>query len=179
MTTKMNKVDWGGITPTIKDLEVNVDGPHKVGTGTTVSGADLATLANRALGPVVIDDDTTYTVLASNSGRIHIVPELTATCTITLPAAEAGLEYEFWPGGAAADAQNWVFVPTAGFFIGGLSHVDIGGTTAALYSNGSSNDVFTVVTPGAGTCIRFRCDGTNWYVNGTLSSATIGTMADS
>jgi hypothetical protein len=129
--------------------------------------------------PIVIPDATTYAVLAANSGKVHIVPSLAANCTITLPAAVSGLNYEFWGGHNAADAEEWIFVPTAGFFIGGLLHADIGGTTAALYSNGSSNDVFTVVNPGGGTNVKFVSDGTNWYVNGTLSSADIGTMADS
>jgi hypothetical protein len=129
--------------------------------------------------PIVIPDAETYAVLAANSGVVHIVPALAANCTITLPASANGLYYEFWGAGGAADAEEWVFVPTTGFFIGGLLHADIGGTTAALYSNGSSNDVFTVVNPGGGTNVKFACNGINWYVNGTLASADIGTMADS
>jgi hypothetical protein len=168
MTSKSNIVDWGGLTLRVNEIEYGTTGPHKA------DGTELSVKH----GPVVIPDDTTYAVLAANSGLIHVVPDLTADCTITLPAAAAGLAFEFWGGAAAADAQNWIFVPTAGFFIGGLLHADVGGTTAALYSDGNSNDVFTVVTPAAGTNIKFVSDGTNWYVNGTLSSATIGTMAD-
>jgi hypothetical protein len=134
---------------------------------------------NAASNVVVLADASTYAVLAANSGKIHIVPALSQNCTITLPAAVDGLNYEFWGGHNAADAEEWIFVPTAGFFIGGLLHADVGGATAALYSNGSSNDVFTVVNPAAGTNVKFISDGTNWYVNGTLSSADIGTMADS
>jgi hypothetical protein len=143
----------------------------------TIDG-DLTVTGGLFQSVVAIPDGTTYAVLTANSGKIHIVPALTANCTITLPAAAAGLYYEFWGGHNAADAEEWIFVPTAGFFIGGLLHADVGGATAALYSNGSSNDVFTVVNPAAGTNVKFISNGTNWYVNGTLSSADIGTMAD-
>jgi len=179
MAIKTKTVDWGGLTLRVNSIETGSTKPGRAGTEITATAAELNLAADiSARGPVVIPDGTTYAVLATNSGRKHIVSELASTCTITLPAAAAGLEFEFWPGGAAADAQDWVFVPTAGFFIGGLLHADVGGTTAALYSDGNSNDVFTVVTPAAGTNIKFISDGTNWYVNGTLSSATIGTMAD-
>jgi hypothetical protein len=265
MTSKTQKVDWGGLDLTVRNLSVNAAKPGRTGTdvadgnftvdGATGTGATTAGLINletpettivvtdqlgridfsapeeasgtdailtaasiwveaegtfsasnnaaaivfataaseaaaekyritstggtKGPGPVVVTDAASYAVLATNSGRIHIIPSLGQNCTLTLPAASSGLYYEFWGGHNAADAEEWIFVPTAGFFIGGLLHADIGGTTAALYSNGSSNDVFTVVNPGAGTNVKFISNGTNWYVNGTLASADIGTMADS
>jgi hypothetical protein len=133
-----------------------------------------------ATAPVVLDDDTTYAVLAANTGKLHVVPDLTADCTITLPAAAAGLRYEFWYGGAAADTADWIIVPTAGFYIGGVVHQDLDGDTdAPVYSDGNSNDVFTVLVPEAGTRVTFVSDGTNWYVTGNVASATVPTMADS
>jgi hypothetical protein len=181
MATKTKTVDWGGLTLDVATLRTGATKPGVVGTAITATADEINLAADiSARGPVVIPAaSTTYAVLATNSGRIHLIENLTASCTFTLPAASAGLTFEFWGGGAAADGENWIFVPTAGFFIGGLLHADVGGTTAALYSNGSSNDVFTVVTPAGGTNVKFISDGTNWYVNGTLSSATIGTMADS
>ena len=44
---------------------------------------------------VAIPDAATYTVLASNSGLVHYVPDLTATCTITPPTPKAGLWFDF------------------------------------------------------------------------------------
>lgn len=127
---------------------------------------------------VVIADDTTYAVLAANSGKLHVVPDVTSSITVTLPAAAAGLRYEFMYGGAAADAQNHIFVPTAGFYIGGVTfHDSQADATTAVFSDGNSNDVFTLVTPAQYT-LCFVSDGTNWYVNGNVQSATVCTMAD-
>lgn len=131
-----------------------------------------------ASAPVAIADAATYAVLAANTGKLHAVPDVTASITVTLPAAAAGLKYKFIYSGAAADAQNHIFVPTAGYYIGGVSFLDTDtDVIAAVFSDGNSNDVFTVVTPGNYE-LNFHCDGTNWYVNGYVNSATIPTMAD-
>lgn len=128
--------------------------------------------------PVAIADATTYAVLVANSGHLHVVPDVASSITVTLPAAAAGLEYDFIYGGAAADAQNHIFVPTAGFYIGGVTfHDSQADATTAVYSDGNSNDVFTLVTPAAYT-LKFVSDGTNWYVAGHVQSATVCTMAD-
>lgn len=128
--------------------------------------------------PVVVADGAAYAVLAKNSGLLHSVADQGQEITITLPAADAGLSFEFQYGGAAADASNHVFVPTAGFFIGGVTFHDTGAdATTAVWSDGNSNDVFTIVTPSLYT-VRFVSDGTNWYVNGNVTSATVCTMAD-
>lgn len=131
------------------------------------------------LAPVSVGDASTYAVLTSNSGKLHAVPDQTASITITLPAAASGLTYEFMYAGAAADAQNHIFVPTAGFYIGGVTfHDEDGDVSATVFSDGNSNDVFTVVTP-QNYLLRFVSNGTNWYVNGYVHSATVCTMADS
>lgn len=127
---------------------------------------------------VAIADGTTYAVLTANSGKLHAIPDVTSSITVTLPAAADGLTYEFMYSGAAADAQNHIFVPTAGFFIGGVTfHDSQADATTAVYSDGNSNDVFTLVTPALYT-LRFVSNGTNWYVTGHVQSATVCTMAD-
>jgi hypothetical protein len=152
-------------------------------TGASETAAEKARITSTGgwvtTAPVVTTDAATYTVLATNSGRVHVVPDLGQSCTFTLPAAVAGLNYEFWYGGAATEASDWLIVPTAGFFIGGVNHQDTDGeTTAPVYSDGNSNDNFTVIKPETGTQVFFRSDGTNWYVNGTVCSVTVPTMAD-
>lgn len=128
--------------------------------------------------PVAIADATTYAVLAADSGRLHSLPDVASSITVTLPAATAGLTYEFQYGGAAADAQNHIFVPTAGFYIGGVTFHDTqADATTAVYSNGSTNDVFTLVTPALYS-LKFVANGTNWYVSGNVQSATVCTMAN-
>lgn len=136
--------------------------------------------------PVTVTDATTYTVLAANSRKTHIIPDLTETCTLTLPApTTAGLEYVFIGKAVAADAQNWVFVsPGSVAILGGAGFADNDAGAGAdeihagIYGNGTSNDTLTVVTPAAGTRVHFVSDGTNWIVNTLVISATIPTIAD-
>jgi len=134
--------------------------------------------------PVAIPDAATYTVKAYNSGIRHVLPDLTADIVISLPAAEDGLEYEFWYAGAAADAQDWLINAgsNTNFFKGGILHVDedagaAADEAAAVRSDGNSNSKLTVLTPDVGTWIKLHCDGTNWYVNGMVVSASASAVA--
>jgi len=132
--------------------------------------------------PIVVTDATTYAVKDYNSGVLHIIPNLTADITISLPTAAEGLEYEFWYGGAAADAQDWLITTGSdtNYYKGGVVHLDedsADAEAASVYSDGNSNSKLTVLTPAAGTVVRVHCDGTNWYVNGTVVSASASAAA--
>jgi hypothetical protein len=137
-------------------------------------------------GPAVaIGDVTTYAVLTANSGRAHIIGALTADTVITLPTSAAGLTYEFWFCSTAAEAQNAKISTgsATNCFAGGVVHLDADSGTGAdevvpVYSNGSSNDVLTLITPGAGTWVKVASSGTTWYLVGTVVSATAPTIAD-
>lgn len=179
---KVNQLDFANLAIKVKDVDISNDldvtDDVTVGGDLAVTGAVTLTGGNK-LAPVAIADAASYAVLAANSGKLHVVPNVTASITITLPAAADGLTYEFMYGGAAADAQNHIFVPTAGFFIGGVVfHDQDGDVSSPVFSNGSSNDVFTVVIPD-NYFLKFVSNGTNWYVNGYVHSATVCTMADS
>jgi len=135
-----------------------------------------------AEGIVNVADATTYTVLAADSGKVHIMPDLTATCTITLPTEKAGLTFKFWYCAAAIDAHNWV-INTSGnsnYYVGGVGHAD---TTAddnaeSLFSDGNSNSALTIVKPGTGSWVEIVCDGLLWYLCGMVVGADIPTIAD-
>lgn len=199
-STKSSTIDWGGLDVKVRDIYVGANKPGQAGT--LLAGSELTVLdgvtagtmaASKALvaasdntilagglklAPVAIADGVAYPATVANSGHLHVVPDVTANITVTLPAAAAGLTYEFIYGGAAADAQNHIFVPTAGFYIGGVTfHDSQADATTAVLSDGNSNDVFTIVTPAAYT-VKFVSDGTNWYVTGNVQSATVCTMAD-
>lgn len=154
--------------------------------GITASAAEINAHAAAASRFVNVTDATTYTVLAANSGKIHIMPNFTASCTLALPAVAAGLEYTFIGKAVAADAQNWIIqsASATNFFLGGVSFADTDAGAGAdeihagIWSNGSSNDFLTVVTPGAGTYLYMICDGTNWIVNGQVFSATVPAFSD-
>jgi hypothetical protein len=109
-------------------------------------------------------------VTALVGGGTYLIPLVTANATITLPAATLGQQHRFVFIGSAADAEDWVITsPT--LFVGGFGHADVGGTTAAVYANGSSHLVATINNPAAGTDITFIGDGTNWACTGTVFSA--------
>lgn len=136
--------------------------------------------------PVVVGDGTTYTVLAANSGKLHVLPDFTSSCTLTLPSPVAGLDYTFMGKGTAADAQNWVIDTGSdtNYYLGGVVHLDADSGTGAdevvpVYPDGNSNSKLTVTTPGGGTSVRVVClDGTLWLVNGVVVSATAPSFAD-
>lgn len=154
--------------------------------GVTATAAELNAASDVSSRLVSITDAATYTALAANSGKTHVIPDLTADITIDLPAAASGLEYTFIGKGVAADGQNWIFDTTSAtnYYLGGLAFADTdAGDTAdeihaGVYPDGNSNDIMTIVTPGAGTRIHMICDGTNWIVNGQVFSATVPTFAD-
>jgi hypothetical protein len=132
--------------------------------------------------PIAVPDATPYTVKAYNSGIVHMIPNLTADTTINLPSPKVGLTYEFWYAGAAADAQDWLINTGSNtyFYKGGVVHLDedaADAEAASVYSDGDSNSKLTVLTPAAGTVVKLFCDGTNWYVNGTVVSASSSAAA--
>lgn len=141
-------------------------------------------LGGLAMRPVAVADAATYTVLAKNSGKVHIMPNLTADCTITLPAAANGLAYKFIYAGAAADAQDWIIntAATTSLYKGGLVHTDTdagagGDEIVPVYADASNDDTMTILTPEAGTFVEIVSDGTHWYVTGTVVSASAPTFA--
>lgn len=134
---------------------------------------------------VAVTDAATYSITAANTGKLHIVPDLAASCTISLPTASAGLNYKLIYGGVAADAQDWVIDTGSdtNFFLGGLVHLDTdagagGDEIVPIAGDGNSNSKLTVVTPDVGTEVNLYCDGTNWYLSGFAVSATVPAFAD-
>lgn len=137
-----------------------------------------------AVAPISVTDAATYTVKTDHTGKVHIMPDLTADCTITLPAVFAGARYDFIYSGAAADAQDWIIntAATDELFVGGLVHVDtdagsVGDEIVPVYADATDDDTMTILTPEAGTVITVISDGTNWYVTGTAVSASAPTFA--
>jgi hypothetical protein len=169
------------------DYEIKYATPAELlaGAGVTATVAEINSAADVSSGIVSIPDATTYTVLAANSGKTHVIAELAADCTIDLPAAAAGLEYTFIMGGVATEGQNWIFdsMSATNYYTGGLQFLDSdepgsGSTLVPVYPDGNSNDIMTIITPQAGTYVHVICDGTLWIVNGVVFSATAPTFAD-
>ena len=155
------------------------------GTLLTATAAELNAAADVSAKLVSIADATTYTVLAANSGKTHVLPDLTATCTLSLPTPASGLEYRFIYKGIAADASNWVFntLSDTNYYVGGLLHADTNAGSAGdelvpIAGDGNSNSKLTVVTPDVGTTVHMICNGTLWILSGYVVSATVPSFAD-
>ncbi len=144
------------------------------GAVTMNSGSTLTNNGAVVRAPVFIADATPYTVLAADSGKLHIILEQANTITLNLPVIAAGLSYKFIMGGVATEAQNWVIVATTPSFLnGGVAWTDLNDTEsnlAVVYGNGSSHLTLTVTTPAAGTEIEIYSNGTEWFVHGTVIS---------
>lgn len=176
---KIETLILGSTTVTATGSELNIL------SGVTATAAEINAAADVSGRIVNVTDAASYTVLAANSGKPHIMPDFTASCTLALPTAASGLEYEFYYKGVAADAQNWVINTgsNTNFFLGGLVHLDTdagaaGDEVVPIAGDGNSNSKLTVVTPDVGTWVKVVCDGTNWILSGYVVSATVPSFAD-
>lgn len=145
------------------------------GGAVTMSAGSTTTLSGAVVqAPVFVADATPYTVLAADSGKLHIILEQASSITLNLPVIAAGLSYKFVMGGVATEAENWVIVATTpSFYNGGIAWTDLNdaeSNLAVVYGNGTSHLTLTVTTPAAGTGIEIYSNGTEWFVHGTVIS---------
>ena len=156
------------VMPTGGLLTVQSGGAVTLDSGSTLTASGAVIQA-----PVFVADATPYTVLAANSGKLHIILEQTNTITLNLPVIAAGLSYKFIMGGVATEAQNWVIVATTpSFYNGGVSWDDSNAVASPVpvYGNGTSHLTLTATTPEAGTMIEIYSNGTEWFVHGAVFS---------
>lgn len=150
------------------------------GTATMTINEVVGFGSGTTIADVVITDAATYTLLAANSGKAHILTDLAQNTDIDLPAEADGLNYEIWYCGATEthdhtiDSQN-----DTNYFIGGVGHNDTDGeTSASVTSDGANNSKLTINNAETGTFIKLTCDGTNWYVTGSVFSDTAPAFAN-
>lgn len=116
-----------------------------------------------------------YTVKAKDSGATHIIANVSADRTFTLPPAASGLEFLFVASVGAADGHDWIFATAATdeLFTGGVLMVDTDAapaTVAAVVADQSNDDAFQVNLPQGGTWVRMVSNGTGWNVSGVVLS---------
>lgn len=165
----------GNLTVTNLAITGTLTQTGAVALASTLAVTGVTTLAGVKLTPVNIGTGTPYAVLAANSGRLHIIPDMAANSAINLPAPAAGLNYEFWYSGAAAESHDHTINGTsaAAFFYGNVVHLKASdGTIAAVFSNNTANYILTMQNISGGSIIKVACDGTKWYVTGQVVSDT-------
>lgn len=162
--------------------------PHtvkKCTVATLLGGATPAEVGKAAdisaRGPVVMTDAASYSILAANSGLLHVISDMTQNSAFDLPTPAAGLEYEFIYGGVVADAHDHTLDTGSdtNFFIGALlHHVPTTDATTDIPSDNNSNSILTLTNCGIGTRFKVWCDGTNWYIAGTTVGEDASAFSD-
>ena len=118
--------------------------------------------------------DADASLSKADSGKLMIIEDVSADRVYSLPtsALERGLNYKF-----SVDTGS-----TSNFIKGGVVFLDSdasGDNVELVESDGDSNRILKVDTPGAGTEFTMVCDGTKWYLNGQVVSVTTPAFSDS
>ncbi len=136
----------------------------------TTVGATVHTGGDRTL--MITTADAAVSISAANSGKVHLVPDLTADRIYTLPPNAAGLYYEFWSTRVDADGHDLQIVAdnAADFYKGTLVWYDTNASPtvfALLSPDGTSDHTLNLILPIAFK-IKMYCDGTNWFITGDV-----------
>jgi len=131
-------------------------------------------------GPVTLGDEDKTLTNATHSGRLLVVPAITANRTITLPSPVAGAHFKFIYGGAAEEAENLIFDTgaDANYFIGGVVHIQSDADSSSVYSDGNSNSKLTLTDFGCSEINILAKDSTNWLLWGWSEGADAPAFAD-
>ena len=131
-------------------------------------------------GPVTLGDEDTTLTNATHSGRLIVVPAITANRTITLPSPVAGSHFKFIYGGAAEETENLIFDTgaDANYFIGGVVHADSNADNVTIYADGNSNSKLTLTDFGGMEINIMAKDSTNWLIWGFTEGADAPAFAD-
>lgn len=135
---------------------------------------------------VTVTDAATYAVLAENTGKVHVIGNLTQDTAISLPSAADHLHFRFIYCAAATESHDHTIDTGSdtNYFKGGVAFADLDADNAAdeinagVYADGNSNSILAILNAAAGTVVDVYCDGTNWYITGIVISDTIPTFAD-
>ena len=172
----------GATGPTLNFATVDVDTLQIGGTAITASAAEINSAADVSGGRVALTD-ADATLLVANSGKPHIVANVSADRTFTLPAEADGLVYELIADVSAADGHDWIIDSgaNANYFTGSIVSVDTDGApsvVAVIAPDGNSNSKLQVNLPQGGTVVKLVCDGTLWNVSGIVMSTVVPAFAD-
>ena len=138
---------------------------------------------------VLTDADATLTV-ASHAFRTTILPNISTTRTITLPAPTADsnsvypwFHFVYLP--LVADSGTWT-IQTASdnnqFFEGGViwsdTNSDAAGDTDIVFGNGSADDHFSIVNAKHADFWLLGKSSTVWYIWGSVVGDTAPTISN-
>jgi len=111
----------------------------------------------------------TGTVLtAADSGKVFFLVQAGAARTATLPALENGLNFRFILMTAAANHWSIATAQAADDFVGSVVSADGGAGDSAADSDTVVR--FVGGTAAVGDQIELECDGTDWYIRGSMNA---------
>jgi hypothetical protein len=152
--------------------------------GLTATAAELNAAADVS-GRIVSVPDEATAISAANSGKPHLVANVSADRIFTLPTAAAGLDFEFIATVGAADGHDWIINTGSdtNYFVGSIVHLDTdandaGDEIVVVAPDGNSNSKLQINVPEGGTRVRLICNGTLWVVSGFAVSVTAPAFAD-
>lgn len=129
--------------------------------------------------------DANYSFLSANSGKVHLIANVSADRTFTLPTPASGLDFELVATVGAADGHDWIITTGSdtNYFVGAITHLDTdadaaGDEIVTVAPDGNSNSKLQINLPQGNTRVRFICDGTLWTVAGFAVSTTVPAFAD-
>ena len=162
------------------DLLHVIDAPSGTPSNKKVT---IGEMINSLHTPVKLAAGTQDLTEASHAGRMLIVPNQTGSSILTLPTPKIGMSMRFTYGGIAADGENTAISAGTGnslFFLGSIFFTEGTGTPAhaVAYSNNSSNELITLVTPINFDVLCVGISATTWQVSGYCASATTPSFAN-
>ena len=137
--------------------------------------------ANALNVPVAIADATASLTEATHAGRTLIIPTIASSDKIlTLPTPIAGMTFKLVYGHTVASGTYDIAI-SAGtgnsvWFDGAVVHVT--GTPVMVFSDGNSNELLNILTPGGFEINLVAVSTTVWMVSGWVFSAAAPTFAD-
>ena len=155
-------------------------------SGTSITVPATVVLDNdggHTMSPI-IQTAATKTLDKFDSGRIIAVDTTSNDVAVTLPAAEAGLNFKFMITKKGGSNDLEIISPSeTNYFYGGVAHLDTdagsgGDEVVSVVSDYNSNDYLTLLLADVGTVVELVCNGTLWYVSGTVNSNTAPVFND-
>lgn len=190
MTSFVKTLDFGGLTLKVNDLQIGVSKPGT--SGTALSSAELGILNGASTTPtasvvpvqnssgqlpharVIVADGADVVLTADQSGALCVFDK-TDGAQFTLPAAAAGLWFDFVIVVAPSSVGHRVECASGDFILGSilLDDSDTGLATTAQAANGTTHLAIDLdaATDGwlAGGFFRLTAiSGTQWVINGHL-----------
>lgn len=156
------------ISSTSTLTSVSVTGAATLGSATVSTSLNLqgtASLFGQKRSSSILA--TTTVLTSADSGKVFYLVQAAGARTATLPALEAGLTFKFILTTAAAGNWSIATAQAADDFVGSV-------VTADGNAGDTATDSDTVVrfaggTAAAGDQVELECDGSDWYIRGSMS----------